>query len=137
DRLRILKPTASFDLNLSADHDRLEADPLHLTNILDNLIDNAIKYSPDGPLLNIRTFNTRGIVHISIQDSGIGIEREHHKKIFNNFYRIPTGNLQSVKGFGLGLHYVKLMTRAHKGDIKLVSQVGVGSEFIISFPYLI
>lgn len=137
DKFKGIHNTAIFNINLSAKNHTISADIIHFTNILDNLIDNAIKYSPNSPELEISTYNTNNKIFVKIKDNGIGIELEHHKKIFNNFYRIVNGNLQNVKGFGLGLYYVKLMTKAHNGDIKLLSKIGVGSEFIISFSYSI
>ena len=111
---------------------------MHFTNVLFNLMDNAVKYKrPDEELLlDVRTWNEPGKLFISIQDNGIGIKREDLKKIFDKFYRVHTGNLHDVKGFGLGLAYVKKIVQDLKGTIRAESEVGVGTKFIIALPLL-
>jgi two-component system phosphate regulon sensor histidine kinase PhoR len=123
-------------LELHAMRHVLEGDRLHLTNVFYNLIDNAIKYSKASPSIRIATHNVNGSISIEITDNGIGISQEHQKKVFHKFYRVPTGNLHDVKGFGIGLNYVKLIVNAHKGKISLVSEPGKGSTFTLNLPVL-
>jgi two-component system, OmpR family, phosphate regulon sensor histidine kinase PhoR len=112
----------------------MHADRLHIKNLLSNLIDNAIKYCEQAPIINITSnFNQKGIT-ITIQDNGIGIQKEHLKNIFNKFYRVPTGNIHNVKGFGLGLSYVKLITKRHGGEVNCESEFGKGTKFSIFIP---
>lgn len=112
----------------------IEADRLHLSNVLYNLIDNAIKYCKGAPEIVIRTSRIRNFLCLEVQDNGLGIARENQKKVFQKFYRVSTGDVHDVKGFGLGLHYVKSIVTAHKGTIKLKSDLGFGSIFEISLP---
>ncbi len=119
---------------LNADNPKIEADRLHLSNVLYNLIDNAIKYCKDSPEIVIRTSQIKNDILLEVEDNGLGIAKENHKKVFQKFYRVPTGNVHDVKGFGLGLHYVKSIISAHKGTIKLESDLGAGSVFKISLP---
>lgn len=120
--------------DLKAERHRIEADRLHLTNVLYNLIDNAIKYCRRSPEIIISTHNLNKHLCIDVKDNGLGIARENHKKVFQKFYRVPTGNVHDVKGFGLGLHYVKSVVSAHKGTIKLESNLDNGSVFKIVLP---
>lgn len=113
---------------------QLEVDVFHLNNILNNLLDNATKYSKDAPIIKIKVEETETNFTLSISDRGIGISKEAQKKIFDKFYRVPTGNLHDVKGFGLGLSYVKTMVEAHNGTIRLDSDPGQGSVFTINLP---
>lgn len=113
----------------------LVADRVHFTNIIANLLDNANKYSPEAPDILLHTSNTSEGLSIMIRDRGIGISRENHDHVFRNLYRVPTGNLHDVKGFGLGLYYVKRMTEAHGGHVKLESEPGKGSTFYVFFPF--
>ena len=113
----------------------LYADRIHFTNIIANLFDNANKYSPEAPDITMHTSNTATGLLILIRDHGIGIARENQEHVFRNLYRVPTGNLHDVKGFGLGLYYVKRMTEAHGGYVKLESELGKGSKFYVFFPF--
>lgn len=125
----------SIRLTLSADQNVISADIVHVTNIINNLIDNAIKYCDAIPEILIETTNPKtGKVTIRIKDNGKGIARENLKYIFDKFYRVPTGNLHDVKGFGLGLFYVKTIIEALNGTIQVKSIVGKGSEFLITLP---
>ena len=112
----------------------IRADRLHFTNVLHNLIDNAIKYSEREPVIKITTENTDNELIINIKDNGIGIAERDQKQVFNKFFRVHTGDVHNVKGFGLGLYYVKEMIEGHKGKIELKSRVGEGSEFKLVMP---
>lgn len=123
-----------IDLDLQAETTEIEADEVHLTNIIFNLLDNANKYSPEKPEITIATKNTEKGISITIKDKGIGMSKESLKNIFEKFYRVPTGNLHDVKGFGLGLSYVKKMVEEHQGRINVRSKLGEGSEFEVILP---
>ena len=125
-----------IDLELDADDPFVYVDEMHFTNVIFNLMDNAMKYKrPDVPLdLVVRTWNAGGKFMLSIKDNGIGIKKEHLKKIFDRFFRVTTGNVHDVKGFGLGLAYVKQIVVAHKGSIRAESEPGVGTTFVIVLP---
>jgi two-component system phosphate regulon sensor histidine kinase PhoR len=112
----------------------IEGDPFHLTHIFNNLMDNANKYSKESPVIRVEAWDDKDQVIVTIQDHGIGMTREAIKKIFDKFYRVPTGNVHDVKGFGLGLSYVKTMLEAHKGEIHVHSELGKGSTFTINLP---
>lgn len=126
--------SGSFSIDFQAFNSTLEADRLHLINVFHNLFDNAIKYSNEPPLINIRTIQVNGHIRIEVKDNGIGISPENQKRVFQKFYRVSTGNLHDVKGFGLGLSYVKTIVEAHKGNIRLQSTLGKGCLFTISLP---
>ncbi|NVJ86525.1 MAG: HAMP domain-containing histidine kinase [Algoriphagus sp.] len=115
-------------------HPIIQADRFHISHIFNNLLDNANKYSPDKPSITIRAWEDADQILISIQDQGIGLSKDAQRKIFDKFYRVPTGNLHDVKGFGLGLSYVKTMLEAHKGGISVKSELGKGSTFTINLP---
>lgn len=112
----------------------LNADAFHLNNILNNLLDNANKYSPNAPSIHVSVIEKQEGYSLSIRDEGIGMNKEAQKRIFDKFYRVPTGNIHDVKGFGLGLSYVKTMVEAHKGSIQVESEPGQGSIFTINLP---
>ena len=136
--LKVEKYNGLITSELDAECPWIFVDEMHFTNVIFNLLDNAVKYKkPDGELrLNVRTWNESGKLHISIQDNGIGIKKENLKKIFDKFYRVHTGNLHDVKGFGLGLAYVKKIIQDHKGVIRAESELNVGTKFIIVLPIL-
>ncbi len=121
-------------LNLEAKNSSAHIDALHFTNVLYNLIDNAIKYNREAPHIVISTKNINGSLSISVSDNGIGISPDDQKKIFHKFYRVPTGNIHDVKGFGLGLHYVKHIVEMHYGKITVDSVLGKGSKFTLLIP---
>lgn len=127
---------AVINLKLEAKRATLLCDKLHIINVIFNLFDNAIKYNLNKPILDVRTYNIAGHVVFEVRDNGIGITTEDQKKIFQRFYRVPTGNLHDVKGFGLGLSYVKLIVETHKGKISIYSELGNGSCFTIILPII-
>jgi len=132
--VQIEKFDATLDLDLHAEETNVMADKVHLTNIFYNLLDNAIKYSYEKPQIKISTSNTDNQLSVKISDKGMGIPKEHLNKIFDKFYRVPKGNLHDVKGFGLGLSYVKNMVELHHGTIEVSSKPGEGSEFTVMLP---
>lgn len=125
---------AVINCTLSASNPNIMTDKLHLTNIIFNLLDNALKYSVNNPEIKIITSNKANTLVIDIIDNGIGIADEQRKKIFDKFYRVPTGNVHNVKGFGLGLNYVKIMMKNLKATVEVDSELGKGSKFTLSFP---
>ncbi|TWR30677.1 HAMP domain-containing histidine kinase [Mucilaginibacter pallidiroseus] len=131
--LKLQKCGAEANLHLEAENPVIIADELHFSNVLYNLIDNAIKYSKDAPVITISTFNKGGQVYIRVADKGIGMNRDQQAKIFEQFYRIPTGNLHDVKGFGLGLSYVNTIVKRLDGTISVRSEKDKGSEFELKF----
>ncbi|MEO9965240.1 MAG: HAMP domain-containing sensor histidine kinase [Reichenbachiella sp.] len=133
--LQVSSKGGNISKDLKAINQTVLADQMHLTNIVYNLLDNANKYSKDRPSIKIMTLdNAKGIV-IKIVDQGIGMSKDVINRIFEKFYRVPTGNLHDVKGFGLGLAYVKSMIEAHGGDIQVQSELKKGSEFTVFIPY--
>ena len=136
--LKVEKNNGSITFDLDSDWPWVFVDEMHFTNVVFNLLDNAVKYKkPDSELrLHVRTWDEAGKLYISIQDNGIGIKKEDLKKIFDKFYRVHTGNLHDVKGFGLGLAYVKKIIHDHKGSIRAESEPNVGTKFIIVLPTL-
>ncbi len=122
-------------LSLQANRSIIEADEVHLTNIIHNLLDNANKYSPTKPEISISLSHMAQGVKIVVFDKGQGISKESLAKIFDKFYRVPTGNVHNVKGFGLGLSYVKTTVEAHHGKISVKSEQGKGSSFTVMLPY--
>lgn len=134
--LQLQSRSGQLHLNLQAVNDRMEADESHLTNLVSNLIDNALKYAREdvAPLVEIQTRNESGRLVIEILDNGIGMSRETLKRIYEKFYRAHTGNVHNVKGFGLGLSYVKTLVDTHRGTIEAESTLGKGSKFTLRFP---
>lgn len=132
--LQLKKKNTQLNLQLNATNPQIYGDELHLSNVIFNLIDNANKYSKENPEITISTYNDAKNLFIKIKDNGIGMNKEQLKKIFEQFYRIPTGNLHDVKGFGLGLSYVNNMIKKMKGSINVKSEKDKGSEFEIKFP---
>jgi len=133
--LQIEQRQGEVHLEFEAEREEVEADEVHLSNILYNLLDNAIKYSPERPDITIRTRSLEEGVSLTIADKGLGLSREQQGRIFEKFYRVPTGNRHDVKGFGLGLSYVRKMVEAHHGTIQVRSRLGQGSEFEVVIPY--
>ncbi len=135
-RLQLQSKNATAELQLNAQNDLINADEIHFSNLLSNLIDNAIKYSNESLHLKITTHSSAKKLCIQIIDNGIGMSKETVKRIFEKFYRAHTGNLHNVKGFGLGMSYVKNLIDEHKGKIKVESVLGKGSTFTIDMPLL-
>lgn len=134
--LQLQARSGQLKLQLNATNDRMAADESHLTNMISNLIDNALKYAREDvpPVVEIQTRNEAGRLVIEIADNGIGMSKDTLKRIYEKFYRAHTGNLHNVKGFGLGLSYVKTLVDTHRGTIDAESAVGKGSTFILRFP---
>ncbi len=124
----------AIELQLKASQPILTGDPVHLTNVMVNLIDNALKYNINKPCVVINTVNNGHSLLVRVQDNGIGINKTNQKKIFDKLYRVPTGNLHDFKGFGLGLNYVKATTELHNGMISVDSEPGHGSTFTLQLP---
>ena len=120
--------------SLKAEQFMVFGDKIHITNTLHNLIDNAIKYSTERPEVLITTNCYNNYIEISVKDNGIGVPSESQKHIFDKFYRTPTGNVHDIKGFGLGLNYVKTIVEAYDGSVKLISKENEGSTFVIKLP---
>lgn len=122
-------------VDAQADPATVEGDQTHLASLINNLLDNANKYSPEAPEIIIRTRTVAKGVEVTITDHGIGMSREARKNIFNRFYRVHTGDRHDVKGFGLGLSYVKIITDLHHGSVDVQSEPGEGSSFTVTFPH--
>lgn len=133
-QLQFEEKKATVETNYMAKKFAVLADEVHFSNLLSNLIDNAIKYSKEKLTIKISTHSTNKNVSIKIEDNGIGMNKESVKRIFEKFYRAHTGNIHNVKGFGLGMSYVKTVIDAHKGRIKVDSTLGKGSTFIVELP---
>ncbi|RRN77659.1 ATP-binding protein, partial [Pseudoxanthomonas sp. SGD-10] len=131
--LQLQRNNAKVVMNLNATSMIVMGDELHLSNVIFNLIDNANKYGGDNPEITISTYNKGKELFICVKDKGIGMTREQQNKIFDQFYRVPKGNLHDVKGFGLGLNYVSMMVQRMKGTVSVRSEKDNGSEFEIKF----
>jgi two-component system phosphate regulon sensor histidine kinase PhoR len=132
--LKIGEKNGSLHLNLETAYAPVRADRLHLTNILHNLVDNGVKYSKNAPQITIHLKTEGKYLKLSVQDNGIGIAKEHQKQVFNKFYRVPTGNVHNVKGFGLGLFYVKTICKEHNWKLTLSSELDKGTTIEIQMP---
>jgi two-component system phosphate regulon sensor histidine kinase PhoR len=132
--LQVQKKEGKIILEIDLTDPYLEADAFHLSHIINNLLDNAVKYSKDSLRININAWELKDKTIISVKDNGIGMSKESVKKIFDKFYRVPTGNIHDVKGFGLGLAYVSTMVEAHHGEISVQSESGKGSTFTLKIP---
>lgn len=134
--LKVTSKGGKIISNLKAQQDLGYVDEIHFTNVIFNLMDNALKYCDKTPILTIETWDDKENIVICVEDNGIGMKKDDLKKIFEKFYRVSTGNLHNVKGFGLGLAYVKKMVEDHHGTIKVESELGIGTKFIITIPTL-
>jgi two-component system, OmpR family, phosphate regulon sensor histidine kinase PhoR len=132
--LQLQNKNAKAEVQLNASSDLIAGDEVHFTNLISNLVDNAIKYSKENLQIKITTHSTNRHLVIRIEDNGIGMSKETQRRIFEKFYRAHTGNIHNVKGFGLGLSYVKTMVDAHNGKIRVDSTLGRGTTFTIELP---
>jgi len=132
--IQVKNKNGTIQLDLKATKSHFYFDSIHMSNVIYNLLDNANKYSTDEPIIHLQTKNLEGELIITVKDNGIGIPKEHQNKIFDKFYRISTGNVHNVKGFGLGLNYVKRIIDNHHGKIWLESVVGSGTTISFSIP---
>lgn len=133
-RLQISDTDGKLEKELNAKNPNIKIDEAHIFNMISNLLDNAIKYSDDNPEIKVKTSDDDGQLRILISDNGIGIRKDDIRRIFDKFYRVPTGNIHNVKGFGLGLSYVKKIVDEHNGSITVHSQINKGTCFDISLP---
>ena len=133
-QLLVKERSGVLRLHLEAVNHKAYADEMHIENIIVNLLDNANKYSPEMPDITLSTFNRNDHIVIAVEDKGIGISKENQKRIYRKLFRVHTGNVHNVKGFGLGLYYVKRLVEAHNGSIILHSEPGKGSRFEVSLP---
>lgn len=134
--LRVNNKNGNLKTEILAENAMLKGDEVHLTNVIFNLLDNAMKYSSENPEITVSTRNKKDQVVLTVQDNGIGIPKEHQANIFDRFYRVPTGNVHDVKGFGLGLSYVKKIIDMHDATIKVESALNKGTKFKIYFPQI-
>lgn len=132
--LQVEKREGSLQADLQATRPVIEGDSTHIASVIHNLLDNANKYSPERPEITVSTRDVPMGVEVTVTDKGMGISKEARKHIFDKFYRVHTGNLHDVKGFGLGLSYVKTIMVAHKGLVDVRSEPGQGSSFVLTFP---
>ena len=136
-RIQVEIKDGEIKRRFKATNSQIEGDKVHVTNLVYNLLDNANKYSPKKPQIRIITENANNGILMTIEDNGIGIGKNEQKKIFDKLYRVPTGNIHEVRGFGLGLNYVKAIVEEHHGKISLESEVNKGSKFKVFLPFLI
>ena len=132
--IRVQNKNGQLNYSNEAEKSNIYGDEVHITNVIFNLLDNAVKYSKEEPIIDVASWNKNGSLCVSVKDHGIGISKEHQRQIFERFYRVPTGNVHNVTGFGLGLHYVKKIVEAHDADITVESTVNKGTKFTIIFP---
>jgi two-component system phosphate regulon sensor histidine kinase PhoR len=132
--LQVESKGGAIHSHLKADSYFVTGDKMHLSNVIFNLLDNANKYSPLTPEITIETLNDKNNFVMRVTDKGMGMTKETQKKIFDKFYRVPTGNIHDIKGFGLGLSYVKAIAEQHKGTIFVESETDAGSTFEIQLP---
>jgi len=133
-RLQMDKADGTLNIDISAGNDLVVGDELHLSNVMFNLVDNAIKYSQEKPEITFKTFNRGNTIVISVADKGMGMTKDQQEKIFDQFYRIPTGNIHNVKGFGLGLSYVNDIIKRLNGKISVKSEKDKGTQFEVTLP---
>lgn len=132
--LQLQKVNGELHTDISAENDLVTGDELHLSNVFFNLVDNAIKYSKEAPDITVKTYNIKNNIIITVADKGMGMTKDQKEKIFDQFYRIPTGNIHNVKGFGLGLSYVNDIVKRLSGKIQVKSEKDKGTIFELTFP---
>lgn len=130
-QLRFDEKECVIETDFAAVNGIIKGDRDHLSNVVFNLLDNALKYSKENPVIKVRTYNDGAYFYFEVEDNGLGISPEAQRLIFEKFYRVPTGNIHDVKGFGLGLNYVRSVVHSHKGNISVVSELGKGSVFTV------
>ena len=135
-RVKVESANGEINERLDATDPIAMVDNIHFTNVIYNLLDNAFKYRRDAPMLHVWTRNANGGIIISIKDNGLGISKENQKRIFEKFYRVSTGDKHDIKGFGLGLAYVKKIVEDHGGQISVESELNVGTKFDIYLPLI-
>jgi two-component system phosphate regulon sensor histidine kinase PhoR len=135
-KLQFEKYHAKVNLHTEGDNFIVEADKLHITSVVYNLLDNALKYSKENPVINVELTATPETIGLSVSDNGIGIEPAYKEKIFDKFFRVPTGDKHNIKGYGLGLSYVAEVIKRHRGNVHVESELGKGSTFTARFPYV-
>jgi two-component system phosphate regulon sensor histidine kinase PhoR len=133
-KLQFEKYKAKVNVQMQGNGFEIAADRLHMTSVLFNLLDNALKYGKENPSIQIELKEEQDRILLRVSDNGIGIPAEFHKKIFEKFFRVPAGDTHNVKGYGLGLSYVAYVIQRHSGSIVVESQTGIGSRFIIKLP---
>lgn len=133
-RLQVESKQGRLEVVDESTEDMVEGDKVHMMNVVTNLVDNAVKYSREHPEILVKMRNVTGNFRFSVHDNGIGISKDDQKKVFDRFYRVSTGNVHDVKGFGLGLSYVKLIIEQHGGKIRLSSELNKGTTFVITIP---
>jgi two-component system phosphate regulon sensor histidine kinase PhoR len=134
-QLQASQKDGTIQTNLEAAQAVIKGDKVHLTNVVYNLLDNAIKYTIGRPEILVSTYSSNSSITISVADNGIGIKKEDHERIFEKLFRVHTGDVHNIKGFGLGLSYVKMIVEKHHGTISVKSEPGKGSTFTIKIPY--
>ena len=136
--LRVEHTGGKIYTEIEAIDSTIYVDEMHFQNVINNLLDNAVKYrKPDQPVnIYLRTWNDNEHLYLSVRDTGLGIKKDNLKKVFDKFYRVHTGNVHDVKGFGLGLAYVKKIVMLHNGDISIDSEMGKGTKFTIKLPVI-
>jgi len=133
-RLQFEKHDAHVSIRTEGDHFSVHADKLHIMSVVYNLLDNAVKYSPGSPMISVSLVSSPDMIELRVADHGMGIPAEYHQKVFEKFFRVPTGDRHNTKGYGLGLSYVSHIIRQHGGSISVESGQGKGSTFIIQLP---
>ena len=134
--LQVEQRGGRIETRLEAVNPVVTTDPVHFTNLVCNLLDNANKYTVDAPVILVSTANTPGGILLTVEDNGIGMTKAVQSRIFDKFYRLPSGNVHTIKGFGLGLSYIKAILEANNGTIKVTSEPGKGSRFVVFIPFL-
>ena len=135
--LQVQNKGGKIETRLEAVNPVVTTDPVHFTNLIFNLLDNANKYSPEVPEIMVTTFNSTNGINITVTDKGIGMTKAVQSRIFDKFYRLPSGNIHNVKGFGLGLSYVKAILDSNEGSIKVSGEPGKGSRFVVFIPFIV